>query len=158
MNEINLKEKNLDEILQLVSFKIENEEFGIEISKVHEIIRLQNITKIPNAPHFVDGVINLRGKVIPVIDLRAKLNFPRKIFDKDSRIIVVEVESKKIGFIVDRVEEVIRISKSVTEAPPDLMNDINSDYILSVGKLENKLLILLDLEKVLSQDEISELN
>jgi purine-binding chemotaxis protein CheW len=142
-----------NELLQLVSFKIGNEEFGINILIVQEIIKTVQITKIPNAPVFVEGIINLRGKVIPVIDLRVKLNLEKKVQDKDTRIIVLEINSKTIGFIVDEVNEVLRIPKSITEPPPDMVTGLNSEFITAVGKLDDRLITLIDLEKVLSTDE-----
>ncbi len=146
-----------DEILQLVSFVIENEEFGIDILKVEEIIRLISITKIPNAPDFIEGVVNLRGRVIPVIDLRTRLRHPKKEHDNNTRVIVVNVNNTTLGFIVDSVKEVLRIPKSITEPPPSITSSIDSDYITAVGKLENRLLILLDLEKVLDLKQKEEL-
>lgn len=150
-----LEEKRFesDEILQLVSFKIGEEEFGVDILKVQEIIRMLQITKVPNAPSFVEGVVNLRGKVIPIIDLRSRLNMIKKESDSKTRIIVVEIEGKIVGFIVDEVSEVLRIPRSITEAPPTVVAGINSDYITAVGKLEDRLIILLDLDKVLKTDE-----
>ncbi len=145
------------ELLQLVSFIIGNEEFAVDILFVHEINRMLQITKVPNSPDFVEGVINLRGRVIPVIDLRCKLGMERKAYDKNTRIIVVEVEGKMVGFIVDAVNEVLRIQKSITEAPPELVTGINSEYIKAVGKLEDRLLILLDLEKVISNEQKTQL-
>jgi purine-binding chemotaxis protein CheW len=146
-----------DEILQLVSFKIGSEEFGVNILKVQEINRMLQITKVPNTPAFIEGVINLRGRVIPVIDLRVKLNMPKKEHDKQTRIIVVELEDKTVGFLVDEVSEVLRIPKSITEAPPELVANVNSEYITAVGKLDDRLIILLDLEKALTLQEKSEL-
>jgi purine-binding chemotaxis protein CheW len=145
--------KESTELLQLVSFMIGNEEFGVDILFVHEINRMLQITKVPNAPGFVDGVINLRGRVIPVIDLRAKLGLPRINHDKNTRIIVVEVIGKTVGFIVDAVKEVLRIPKDITEAPPELVSGVNSEYIMAVGKLEDRLITLIDLEKILSISE-----
>jgi len=145
--------KESSELLQLVSFNIGNEEFGVDIHFVHEINRMLQITKVPNSPAFVDGVINLRGRVIPVIDLRAKLGLDRKEHDKNTRIIVVEVTGKTVGFIVDAVKEVLRIPKNITEAPPDLVSGVNSEYIMAVGKLEDRLITLIDLEKILSINE-----
>jgi len=145
------------ELLQLVSFLIGNEEFGVDILYVQEINRMIQITKVPNAPEFVDGVINLRGRVIPVIDLRCRLGIPKKDHDKNTRIIVVEVSGKTVGFIVDAVNEVLRIPKNITETPPALVCGVNSDYIKAVGKLEDRLLILLDLEKILSTDQKEQL-
>jgi purine-binding chemotaxis protein CheW len=147
-----------NELLQLVSFKIGNEEFGINILMVQEIIKTVQITKIPNAPVFVEGIINLRGKVIPVIDLRVKLNLEKKNQDKDTRIIVLEINSKTIGFIVDEVNEVLRIPKSITEPPPDMVTGLNSEFITAVGKLDDRLITLIDLEKVLSVEEKKQLS
>lgn len=140
-------------ILQLVSFRIGSEEFGVDILKVREINRMLTITQVPNAPEFVDGVINLRGKVIPVIDLRCKLGMPRAEHTKDTRIIVVELEGRTVGFVVDEVSEVLRIPENITEAPPPMVAGIKAEYITAVGKLDDRLLILLDLEKTLSVQE-----
>ncbi|MDH7603917.1 MAG: chemotaxis protein CheW [Melioribacter sp.] len=146
------------EILQLVGFKIAEEEYAVDILMVQEIIRMMQVTKVPNAPDFVDGVVNLRGRIIPVIDLRSKLGLSRKEVDKDKRIIVVEVSGKTVGFIVDAVTEVLRIPASITEPPPDLITNVNSEFIKAVGKLEDRLLILIDLEKILSSNEKLELS
>lgn len=144
-----IKEKEQDEILQLVSFKVGNEEFAIDILKVNEIIRFMEITKIPNSPEHVEGIINLRGKVVPVVNLRIKMGLPSKDNDVNSRIIVVELNNKIIGFKVDAVYEVLRIPRSITETPPDLVSNVNSQYITSVGKIDDRLLILLDIERML---------
>jgi purine-binding chemotaxis protein CheW len=155
--EMDKKVNENEELLQLVSFNIDEEEFGIDILKVQEIIRTVQITQVPNAPVFVKGVINLRGKVIPIVDLRMKLGKEKKKDDNNTRIIVVDLESKTIGFIVDSVSEVLRIPKNITEAPPEIVSGINSEYITAVGKLEDRLLILLDLEKILSAKESEEM-
>ncbi len=153
-----IDEKNTtDEILQLVSFKIGDEEFGVNILKVQEINRMLQITKVPNAPSFVEGVVNLRGKVIPIIDLRSRLNMPKIEFDSKTRIVVVEIDGRIVGFIVDEVSEVLRIPKSITEPPPPVVAGINSDFITAVGKLEDRLLILLDLDRVLKAEEVAQL-
>jgi purine-binding chemotaxis protein CheW len=157
--EIQQKEKNeSNELLQLVSFGLNKEEFGINILMVQEIIRMMQITKVPNSPDFIDGVVNIRGKVIPVVNLRTKLGMPRKEHDSMTRIIVVEVLQKTIGFLVDAVHEVLRIPANITEAPPELVAGINSEYIKAVGKLEDRLLILIDLEKILSATETEKIN
>jgi len=144
------EQKQSDEILQLVSFNIGEEEFGVDILKVQEINRMLNVTRVPNAPEYVEGVINLRGKVIPVVDLRKRFGLPPKEHDKNTRIIVIELSGKTVGFVVDSVKEVLRIPKSVTEPPPALATNINAEYITAVGKLDDRLLTLLDMEKVLS--------
>jgi purine-binding chemotaxis protein CheW len=133
----------------LVSFKIGAEEFGVDILKVQEINKMTQITKVPNAPDFVEGVINLRGRVIPIIDLRTRLGLEKIDHTKDTRIIVVELDGKTVGFIVDAVNEVLRIPANITEKPPELVAGIDADYITAVGKLEDRLLILLDLNKIL---------
>ncbi len=141
------------QILQLVSFLIENEEFGVDILNVQEIIRPVDITRVPNAPAFVEGVINLRGRIVPVVDLRKRFNLPRRERDKNSRIIVVELGDKIVGFMVDAVREVLRVDASVIEPPPELAIGIDAHYITGVAKLDDRLLILLDLERILTEEE-----
>ncbi len=138
------------DILQLVSFKLGEEEFGVDILSVQEIIRMLEITTVPHSPHFVEGVINLRGKVLPVVNLRKRLALEPKEYDKNTRIIVVDQDGKNVGFIVDSVSEVLRISSVTTEPPPQMMSRINTEFITAVGKLDDKLVILLDLGRVLS--------
>lgn len=139
---------------QLVSFRLADEEYGVEITKVQEIIRMQEITRVPQMPGFLEGVINLRGNVIPVIDLRKRFGMPAKDRDGETRIVVVNVEGRTIGVVVDSVAEVLRISSDQIEPPPSVVAGIGREYLLGVGKLaENRLLILLDLEKVLSGRE-----
>ena len=125
----------------------------MDILKVQEINRMMNITRIPNAPDFVEGVINLRGKIIPIVDLRKKLGFQAKEYDKSTRIIVVELEGIVLGFIVDSVSEVLRIPNSTIEPPPSIIKGIESEFIEGVGKLEDRLLILLELKKVFTISE-----
>lgn len=144
------------ELLQLVSFKIENEEFGVDILRVQEINKLTNITKVPNTSDFIEGVINLRGRIIPVVNLRTRLGIPKKENDKNTRIVVVELTNNTIGFLVDAVSEVLRIPKNITEQPPELVTGVDTKYITSVAKLEDRLLILLDLEKLLTVDQTQE--
>ena len=144
-------------ILQLVTFRLDNEEFGVDILKVQEINKMIDITRIPNAPPFVEGVINLRGKIIPIVDLRKRLGFDGRSFDKSTRIIVVELDGTVLGFIVDSVSEVLRISANTVEPPPPLVSGIESEYIEGVGKLDNRLLILLELKKVFTSTDKREL-
>jgi len=158
MPEIEELKKESTELLQLVSFMISNEEFGVSILFVQEINRMLQITKVPNAPNFVDGVVNLRGRVIPVIDLRTKLGIERKEHDKNTRIVVVEVGGKNAGFIVDAVKEVLRIPESITEAPPEIVTGINSEFITAVAKLDDRLITIIDLEKILSGNDKQELS
>ncbi len=156
-NIVEEEKKNTSDVLQLVSFKIGEEEFGITILAVQEIIKLIDITTVPNASEHIAGVINLRGRIIPVVHLRKRFGLPTVEATKNTRIIVVEINDKTIGFIVDEVNEVLRISTDITEKPPELVASVNSEYITDVAKLDDRLLILLDLEKALSNDELEEL-
>ena len=149
---IAIKQEN--ELLQLVTFGIGEEEFGIDILKVQEIIRTMAITKVPNSPSYVEGVINLRGKVIPVIDLRSRFNMEYRAHDSHTRIIVIELHGMIIGFVVDEVSEVLRIQSNTVKPPPPVVSGIESEYIKGVGKLDDRLLILLDLEKLIPVEEL----
>ena len=148
------QKKQEDELLQLVTFSIGEEEFGVNILKVQEIIRTMEITKVPPPPEFVEGVINLRGKVIPIIDLRRRFGLAPKGHDKNTRIIVIEINNIIVGFVVDAVSEVLRIPASTVEPPPPVVAGVDSDYISGVGKLQDRLLIMLDLDKLLSGDDL----
>jgi purine-binding chemotaxis protein CheW len=140
--------------LQLVSFFVGQEEFGADILIVEEIIRPMPITRVPNAPHFVEGVINLRGRVIPIIDLRKRLNSGSTENTRKTRFIVVDVDGKITGFIVDSVSQVLRVPKHTIEpAPSIVIEEIDADYITGVSKLEDRLLILLDFRKILTKRE-----
>lgn len=156
--EENAENLGAENLLQLVSFNIGEEEFGVDILKVQEIIRMLEITRVPNAPDYVEGVINLRGKVIPIIDLRKRIGMPSKDDDKDTRIVVVEIDNKVVGFIVDSVNEVLRINENITEAPPPMVSGIDSEYITAIGKLNDRLLILLDLSRVLSSEDAKQID
>lgn len=145
------------DVLQLVSFKLGTEIFGVNILQVREINRMLEITKMPGSPDFVEGVINLRGRVIPVISLRKRLNLENKAFDEDSRIIIVESESKILGFIVDSVSEVFRVPASSIEPPPSLTSGVDVHYLQGVCQLNDHLIVLLNLNKVLSEREIEQL-
>ena len=144
------------DLLQLVIFQLGGEEFGVEIMKVQEIIRMPEITQIPQSPDFVEGVINLRGKIIVVVNLDKRFNLNQKETDDNSRIIVVEIENNVVGMVVDSVNEVLRIPTSSVEPAPDLvLSQISRDYMKGVGKIDDRLLILLDLAKVLTIEEMN---
>lgn len=143
--------------IQLVVFRLRDEEFGVDIKQVREIVRMMAITHLPEAPGFIEGVINLRGQVIAVIDLARQFELSaQKELPKSARIVVVEVKDQTIGMIVDEVPEVLRISTDSIEPTPEVIQtEIRQDYIKGVGKMEDRLLILVDLEKVLAPHEIS---
>lgn len=137
--------------LQLVTFEVAKEEFAVDILRVHEINRMMDLTRVPQSPTEVEGVINLRGKIIPVIDLRQRFGFEPAERDEQSRIIVVEVKDRVIGFIVDRVHEVLRINSNIVDPPPSMISTIESDFIKGVGKLEDRLIILLEIERLFGE-------
>jgi len=141
--------------LQLVTFRLGDEEFAADILKVQEIIKIPDITRVPNAPSFVEGVINLRGKVIPIIDLRRRFGLSEVERDKEARIIVVDSSGKVVGLVVDSVSEVLRLPLSTVEPPLAITGGIESEYIDGVGKLGDRLVILMNLDKVLTEREHS---
>lgn len=141
--------------LQLVTFEVGREEFAVDILSVQEINRMMDLTRVPQSPPEVEGVINLRGKIIPVIDLRKRFGLPSEGRCEHNRIVVVEVHGRVIGFIVDRVHEVLRISRSIVDAAPPMVCSIDSDFIAGVGKLEDRLLIMLNLAKLFVADLVA---
>jgi purine-binding chemotaxis protein CheW len=152
-----VKVQKEEEILQLVTFHVDEEEFGVGILDVREINRMMEITRVPHAPAFVEGVVNLRGQVIPVVDLRKRFCLGGVERDKNTRIVVVELEETVVGFLVDSVSEVLRVPMSIVEPPPPIVGSIESEYIEGVVKLEDRLLILLDLRRLLNRGEAQEL-
>ncbi len=142
---------------QIVIFDLCDESFGVDIAAVESIIKMQPITRMPHAPEFVEGLINLRGKVLPVIDLRARFDLTARATDKNSRIIVVTVNETEVGMIVDGVSEVLTISEETIEETPSIATTIASNFITGIAKIDQRLVILLDLERVLSSGEQAEL-
>ncbi|SHF34793.1 chemotaxis protein CheW [Desulforamulus putei] len=138
---------------QIVVFQLAEQVYGIDINSVYEIIRMESITKIPRAPHFVEGVINLRGRIIPVIDLSVRFGLGQNQRTQASRIIIVEVSGQTIGMIVDSVQEVLRIPVSSIEPPPPVVNGIDAAYLRGIAILEERLIILLDQDKILMEEE-----
>ena len=138
---------------QLVLFQVGAELYGVDIARVHEIIRLQAITRVPRAPAFVEGIINLRGKVIPVVDLRRRFGLPSAEHTRASRIVVVEIGDQVVGIIVDAVSEVLRVHGAAIEPPSPVVAGIDSEYLHGIAKLPERLVILLDLDRVLARDE-----
>jgi purine-binding chemotaxis protein CheW len=140
---------------QYVVFELGRETYGLAIATVREIITMQTITQVPNAAEYVEGVINLRGRVIPVFNLHQKFNLQAKEISRFTRIVVVEAEGNTIGMIVDGVSEVLRISNAIVERPKSIMADVDTEYLAGVAKIEDRLVILLDLDKVLSREDHS---
>ena len=139
---------------QFVIFRLENEEYGIDILRVKEIKEMMNITRVPKAAHYVCGVINLRGEVIPVIDLRKKFNLPEGKVNDSTRIIIVSVDDITAGLIVDTSSEVIEISSEAIEETPDGVGSVDQGYIYGIGKVGERLIILLDIVKIVTNSAV----
>ena len=138
-----------ERLLHLVTFRLGKEEYGVDINSVQEIIRAADITPVPGAPDHVRGVINLRGKIIPVVDLRRRFGLPEIEESEDRRIVVVELGEKRLGMLVDSVSQVIKLSASVIEEMPEEATSVDANYIRGVGKLESRLIVVLDLNRSL---------
>jgi len=147
---VNFKEEAKD--VHLVTFNL-GEEYGVPISQVQEIVRVGGITMVPNSPVFMEGVINLRGRVLPVLNLRKRLGLSEKEISSASRIVVTEIGNKVIGLLVDAVSHVIKIPPDNVEPAPEEVLEIDTDYITGVGKLHDRMIILLDLEKLLRREK-----
>ncbi len=137
--------------LHLVTFSVDGEEFGVDIGSVQEIIRVIQITAVPNAPDFVKGVINLRGRVIPVLSLRKRLDLPEEVLTKNSRIMVVECGSKVLGLLVDGVAQVIRIPVASVDTPPGEVEGTKA-FVKGIGRLDSRLIMIMELDKVLAKE------
>ncbi|MCL6639032.1 MAG: chemotaxis protein CheW [Firmicutes bacterium] len=142
---------------QMVIFQLSGQTYGVGISSVYEIIRMETITRVPRTPHFVEGVINLRGRIIPVIDLCKRLGLEDMGRSGASRIIIVDVGGQVIGIIVDSVSEVLRVPADTVEPPPPIVHGIEAAYLKGIAILGERLIILLDLNKILFEEEVEEL-
>jgi purine-binding chemotaxis protein CheW len=138
---------------QIVVFELGSELYGMDIAAVESIIKMQTITRLPHSPEFVEGVTNLRGKVLPIIDLRRRFGLPPQESNKNSRIIVISVNRTEVGMIVDGVSEVLTVPDQAVEPAPAIAATVNSVFITGIAKIDERLVILLDLERVLSTRE-----
>lgn len=139
--------------MQLVSFRLAHEEYGVEITKVQEIILMGEITRVPQTPDYIKGLINLRSTVIPVVDLRLRFGLAQEETTDETRIMVINVAGKTIGIIVDAVSEVLRISQEQISPPPPTVAGLGREYLTGLVKLDNRLLILLDIDKILGSED-----
>ncbi|NLP46380.1 MAG: chemotaxis protein CheW [Epulopiscium sp.] len=140
-------------VRQQVIFNLDQEEYGLDIMKVHGIEKYQPIVKIPNTPNYIEGIINLRGDIHPIYNLRKRFNLASKPVDDNTKIIIVNSNDMMVGFIVDSVTEIIQMEEEQIEAPPKLITGINRQYIDGVAKLEDRMVILLDIDLILSEEE-----
>jgi purine-binding chemotaxis protein CheW len=139
---------------QMVGFRVGAETFAVPIALVHEIVRLPRITAVPEAPSYVEGVMNLRGKIVPVVDLRKRFGEPTPVADKRNRVIVAELDGRRFGLIVDSASEVLKIAPAQVEAPPAVFGEGEVRYVTGVAKLGARIVILVDLTKVLQNGEL----
>lgn len=143
---------------QYVNLLLNNEKYGIDIMDIKEILRMLEITKVPKAPSFVEGIINIRGKVIPIVDLRKKLNIPAPDYTNQTRIIVLNLNGKMVGFIVDHVEEVLRVDSSVVDKAPAASTSVDNSYIKGVARLPSGMVIILDVQEIFGSGETDALS
>jgi purine-binding chemotaxis protein CheW len=141
------------EVIQLISFIVGDEEYGLDIQRVKEVIRISEITRLPRAPSFVKGIINLRGNVIPIIDLRDKFDLEEQDYTATTRVIVVDVDDRLVGMVVDAASQVVRIPTDRIEPPPPIAGGLSAEFIKGVGKLDKRLIILLNIDRILSTQE-----
>ncbi len=137
----------------IVTFNL-GEEYGVQIRQVQEIVRVEGITRVPNSPSYMEGVINLRGKVLPVLNLRKRLKLPESDIGREARIVVTEVGNKVIGLLVDAVSQVIKVPAAAVEGAPEEVLEVDTDYITGVGKIGERLIIMLDLQRLLKRENI----
>ena len=151
--ENNENKVDVENSINLVTFKLGNNEYAIDIMQAKEIIKMEKITLIPNAPDYVEGVINLRGNIIPIVDLKKRFNLEENDGEKNTGIIIVKIDDVDMGIIIDAISKVVSIATSNIQPPPPMLSGIGQKYIKGVAKLEDKLLVVLDLEKLIVGDD-----
>ena len=149
-------ENSDDSIIQWVTFHLENEKYGIKVMQVQEVLRMTEIAPVPGAPHYVLGIINLRGNVVTVIDTRRRFGLSDAESDDETRIVIIEADNNVVGILVDSVAEVVDLKTSEIETAPNVGNDESSKYIQGVSSRDDELLILVDVNKLLSDEEWQE--
>ena len=147
-----------EDMKQFISFSVGDEEYGLELLRVKEVIRVKEITWLPKAPSFVKGIINLRGDVIPIIDLRDRFGLEAREETDATRVIVAEVEERLVGMVVDSASQVVRISIAQIDSPPPVLDKFSHELIAGVGKVGDRLIILLQAEAILTVEEMDELS
>ncbi|GBD96854.1 MAG TPA: chemotaxis protein CheW [Nitrospirae bacterium] len=140
-----------DNILPLISFKLGNEEYAVDIIKVHEINRIPEIATVPNSEDYIEGVVNLRGKIIPVVNLRKKFGMPEWDTDDRSRIIIMDLQGIMMGILVDSVAEVLRIPPDIMEPAPEIASSISKKFIKGIAQLDERLAILIDIDRLMEE-------
>ncbi|MBN6185808.1 chemotaxis protein CheW [Aneurinibacillus sp. BA2021] len=152
-----LDHKDIVDEIKVIVFRLKDEEYGVEVNQVKSIERLEHITRVPRTPHFIKGVINMRGIVTPIVDLRRRFGIEEAEYNETTRVIIVAVDEIEVGLIVDSANDVIDIPINAIEPPPEVVGGIEAVYLRGVAKLDKRLLILLNLDKVLNTEEIKQL-
>jgi purine-binding chemotaxis protein CheW len=143
--------------IKVIVFRLKDEEYGVEVNQVRSIERMQKITRVPRTAPFVKGVINLRGVVNPIINLRSRFDLEEEVETESTRIIIVALDDMEVGLIVDAANDVIDVPVNAIEPPPEVVGGIGADYLRGVAKLDQRLLILLNLDKVLNAEELNQM-
>jgi purine-binding chemotaxis protein CheW len=157
MQETRMKEGS-GEMKQLISFTVGSEEYGLELLRVKEVIRTRQLTWLPKAPSCVKGIINLRGDVIPIVDLRDRFGLPSIEQTATTRVIVVEVEGRLVGMVVDSASQVVRVPADQFDPPPPITGEIDRGLITAIGKVGDRLVIMIDVDRILSTEELGEIS
>lgn len=152
-----MSEQTITADVKVIVFQLKDEEYGVEVEQVRSIERVLHITRVPSTPDFVEGVINLRGVVTPIIDLRKRFGIEGIEHSESTRVIIVTVGDMDVGLVVDSANDVIDIPRDAIEPPPEVVGGLEAEYIRGVAKLEKRLLILLNLDKVLNPEELEEI-
>ena len=151
------RETTATEVKQLISFTVGDEEYGLELLRVKEVIRMKQVTWLPKAPACVKGIINLRGVVIPIVDLRERFGLPQHDSTAMTRVIVVEVEGRPVGMVVDSASQVLRVPVEQFDDPPPVMGAASREFVTSVGKIADRLVIMIDVDRILNTEEMRQL-
>ncbi len=146
-----------EEMVQIINFTIGGDEYAVDIKAVREVINFHEITLVPKAPRFIKGIINLRGEVIPVIDLRERFGLEQTAYSALTNIIIVEIAKKPLGVVVDSVSHVLRLAQSEIASPPPLIGGLSGKYVVGVAKMKDRLIVILNMDRILSTDEVIEL-
>lgn len=146
----------MEELIKVIVFQLKGQQYGVEIEQIRSIERLQEVTKVPGTSDFIKGIINLRGEITPVVDLKERLQIEMSNYTDETRILIIDVNNVQVGLIVDTATDVINIDPTVIEASPQVIRGVNEAFIKGVAKLLNNLLIILDFERILNLDEINE--
>jgi purine-binding chemotaxis protein CheW len=151
--EIMEKEHNITDELQVVVFILDKNYYGVHILQVQEIIKMTEVTKLPNTPDFIEGIVNLRGKIVPIMDLRKRFGLQEAATNENSKILILKLEEVQFGIIVDEISEVEKVPVSLIENPPKVVSGVRGEFISGIAKNNDRLLILLDIEKILTLEE-----